>query len=161
MYFIKLASKLAASQASGGPGYGGPQQGGYSAQQSQTGQKPGGYVSKGNPQHPCVSSDKLSELTRCSLAKHNINHTLAPIRASLGSIPLRRKEISSILHRRKVASSILNSSKEVASIILNSNKVASSTVSNMADLPKKPPLNRLKRTKIFFGLPSKRNSCTT
>lgn len=46
---LQLASKLAASQPPGGAGYGGPQQGGYPAQQPQAGQKPGGYVSNAIP----------------------------------------------------------------------------------------------------------------
>jgi hypothetical protein len=45
--------------------------------------------------------------------------------------------------------------------ILHSSKVASNLASNMAHLPSKPLLNKLKHIKPFFGLSSKRNSCTT
>jgi hypothetical protein len=45
--------------------------------------------------------------------------------------------------------------------ILHISKVASNLVSNMAHLPSKPPLNKLKHIKPFFGLSFKKNSCTT
>lgn len=63
-----------------------------------------------------------------------------------------RDNLDSILHSLKVASSILHHKE--------ANNMVSNKVSPTADLPNRPLLNKLKHTKIFCGLSSKRKTCT-